>query len=474
MKLFDIIRSANHNLFRNKVRTCLTIFAIVVGSFTIIMSTAINAGVNDFIDAQVESIGGDGFLEIMPKETYNTMSEMMEASSEIKEYNPEDESKTLKSIYITDDDIAKIKEVDGVINASGYHMVSIEYVTSEKTEKKYHADARPIPSESVNIDLSAGRNVKVNGDDYEVVIPPGYVEKLGFSSDEEIVGEKITLVVEQTACQQRKVTEAQEKALAETDAIAGLSSSRGAVETSTTASDPEILEACAKEVEAEVVGVEAPGVLVNSGAIGMNLALDDKLYELIMADDGDFSSGEQGAIMAFADVEIDKVDEATKKLDDMGYSVMTIDDEVGMIRNFFDVVLVVLDIFGVIALIAATIGVVNTLFMSVSERKKEIGLEKAVGMTSGKIYLSFLIEAILLGFWGSVVGIVISMAIGLGFNSLAHESFLSDFPTFNLVVFEPISMIVVAGVIMMITCIAGTLPARKAARQNPIDALRSE
>ena len=474
MRLFDIIKSANHNLFRNKVRTFLTIFAIVVGSFTIIMSTAINAGVNNFIDAQVESIGGDGFLEIMPKEAYNTMAEMMASSGEIKEYNPEDESKALKSIYITDDDIARIKAVDGVKNASEYHVISLEYVTSDKTDKKYRANASAIPSESINIDLSTGRNVDVHGDAYEVVIPPDYVEKLGFKSDEDIVGEKITLVVEQVACQQRKVAEAQAKALAETDAIKGLSSTRGAAESSVTTSDADVLEACAKEVQAEVVGVQAPGVLINSGSIGMNLALDDELYELMMADDGSFSSGDKGTVMAFADVEVDKVDEVVKKLDEMGYSAMTIDDEVGAIRSFFDVVLVVLDIFGVIALFAATIGVVNTLFMSVSERKKEIGLGKAVGMTNGKIYLSFLIEAILLGFWGSVVGIALSMLIGFGFNSLAHESFLADFPTFNLVVFEPVSMLIVAGAIMLVTCIAGTLPARKAARENPIEALRSE
>ena len=50
MKLSDIIKSANHNLLRNKVRSFLTILAIFVGSFTIILNAAINAGVNDFID----------------------------------------------------------------------------------------------------------------------------------------------------------------------------------------------------------------------------------------------------------------------------------------------------------------------------------------------------------------------------------------------------------------------------------------
>ena len=59
MRIFDLIASANHNLFRNKTRTFLTILAVFIGSFTIILSNAINTGVNDFIDKQVESIGGD-------------------------------------------------------------------------------------------------------------------------------------------------------------------------------------------------------------------------------------------------------------------------------------------------------------------------------------------------------------------------------------------------------------------------------
>ena len=58
MKLFDIIKDANQNLLRNKLRTFLTILAIFIGSFSIISTSAIQAGVNDFIDSQVDSYGG--------------------------------------------------------------------------------------------------------------------------------------------------------------------------------------------------------------------------------------------------------------------------------------------------------------------------------------------------------------------------------------------------------------------------------
>ena len=67
MKTRDIFRTANANLFRNKVRTILTIIAIFVGAFTITLSAALNAGVTDYIDRQLGSIGGENTMIIMPK-----------------------------------------------------------------------------------------------------------------------------------------------------------------------------------------------------------------------------------------------------------------------------------------------------------------------------------------------------------------------------------------------------------------------
>ena len=90
--------------------------------------------------------------------------------------------------------------------------------------------------------------------------------------------------------------------------------------------------------------------------------------------------------------------EIKDKLEDIGLSAMTIDDIIGSIKTFFDVILTVFKIFGFIALLAAAIGIINTLFMSVQERTREIGLDKALGMSSARVFLSFSIEAISLGF----------------------------------------------------------------------------
>jgi putative ABC transport system permease protein len=140
------------------------------------------------------------------------------------------------------------------------------------------------------------------------------------------------------------------------------------------------------------------------------------------------------------------------------------------------VILTVFKIFGFIALIAAAIGIINTLFIAVQERTREIGLDKALGMSSGKVFMSFTIEAISLGFWGSVFGIIVSIIIGNIVNTAFHAegAFLESFPTFNLVIYTIPDIISVTLLIMFIAFLAGTLPARRAAHKNPIDSLRYE
>ena len=97
-------------------------------------------------------------------------------------------------------------------------------------------------------------------------------------------------------------------------------------------------------------------------------------------------------------------------------------------------------------------------------------------MSSFKIFLSFAVEAILLGFWGSVLGVAASVGIGYLANYYTHApgGFLEVFPTFELMKFTPENILPIVGIIMFIAFLAGTMPARKAAKKNPIDALRYE
>ncbi len=117
-----------------------------------------------------------------------------------------------------------------------------------------------------------------------------------------------------------------------------------------------------------------------------------------------------------------------------------------------------------IALIVGGIGILNTMFMSVLERRREIGTMKAIGGTREQIRDLFLVESSLIGLTGGILGTIIACLIGLGIIAILHVTFVFDWP----VIGGALAFSVILGVA------AGTLPAMDAAKVDPIVALRYE
>jgi|InofroStandDraft_1065614.scaffolds.fasta_scaffold13994_4 putative ABC transport system permease protein len=437
MKFFDLLRTANHNLFRNKVRTFLTILAIFVGSFTIILNVGINAGVNAFIDDQTTALGGDNFIMLMSKDSEAMMSEQMSASTGPQEFT----EKTNTLGVLSNKDIEKLKDIDGIDADSFYSPTPLNgtgYVTSSKTDKKYNvSNAMILPPGNFNIPLAAGSLVDQTEDakqKSQIVLPPDYPQALGYEKDEDIIGQTITFALKDE------------------------------------------FNNTFKEFKAEVVGVEANGIVSSQFGMLLSRALYDEMYAFATKHYPENYEAPTYYIMATFDNTRFSEDEIKQIISDAGYSAWTINDMMGVIRTFFDVIMIVFGIFGGIALLAAAIGIVNTLLMSVEERTREIGLDKALGMSSGRVFAEFATEAILLGFWGSAVGVAIAILIGNATNAAVHApgGFLEVFPTFNLFHFTVSNVLPIILIVMFIALIAGTAPAWKAAHKNPIEALRYE
>jgi putative ABC transport system permease protein len=122
-----------------------------------------------------------------------------------------------------------------------------------------------------------------------------------------------------------------------------------------------------------------------------------------------------------------------------------------------------------LALIVGGLSVINTMFMSVAERVREIGLKKAVGATTSNIMGEFLIEATLIGLIGGVLG------FGLGALVVAIRNNL--FPAADgssLFLITPALTILAIGFATVLGAVAGVLPAWRAARMDPVIALRNE
>lgn len=169
-----------------------------------------------------------------------------------------------------------------------------------------------------------------------------------------------------------------------------------------------------------------------------------------------------------------KITKIEDRLSKKGFDAMTLKESVKQLFQVFNAVTGVLILFGAIALIAASFGVINTLYMSVRDRTREIGLMKALGLGGGKVFSIFSCEAILIGLIGSLLGLLAAMGIGQAINKVATTSFLKGLDGFTLVQFNWSSSLIIIGIICLITFLAGTLPARRAAKLDPITALRYE
>jgi ABC-type antimicrobial peptide transport system permease subunit len=141
----------------------------------------------------------------------------------------------------------------------------------------------------------------------------------------------------------------------------------------------------------------------------------------------------------------------------------------------FNILGLVLGGIGGIALIVAAVGVVNTMIMSILERTREIGVMRAVGARRSTISRLFTIEASLLGFFGGVIGLGIGYGAVLVANPFINKQLQSNNIQSSNIITLPIWLILsVIGLTTLIGVFAGLYPARRAARLDPVEALHYE
>ena len=170
--------------------------------------------------------------------------------------------------------------------------------------------------------------------------------------------------------------------------------------------------------------------------------------------------------------QIQTVEDAIKK---MGFTTFSILDASRSLQQVFKVLYAFLGIFGSLALAVASIGIVNTLVMAILERRREIGIMKAIGASDNDVKKLFFAEAGAMGVLGGAVGVLLGWAIGQVINfgtniylksqSIPPEHFWAV--PWWLVVFSILFSLVVS-------LISGLYPAGRAARLDPVQALRYE
>lgn len=424
MNLIDLIKSSAGNLLRNKGRTLLTIIAIFIGSFTIYLTLGINTGVNNYMDLQLETVGNDQLLAVYKPDGTGSMV----PGSNLQEYDPE--KNTAEASMITPKDIEKIGTIDNIHRVEPIAALTIDYIQG-LTDSKYQLNA--MGSAGVDLDLEAGRQINNETDEYEIILDQEYIEPLGFKNAQDALEKEVVLGVSAQATGEQET------------------------------------------VTAKVVGVRNFS-FIQAGMTILNQALSQRVQTIAEKGLPENLKNQSFAAQAYLEdgLSSTKIDKIKKELRELGFQGMTIEDEINMFRLVINAITGVLTLFGAISLLAASFGIINTLYMSVQDRTREIGLMKALGMSRSKVFLTFSFEALLIGFFGALTGILAAYGLGNVINDYAANTFLEELTGFELIGFSWSNTLTVMGVILLIAFLAGTLPANRAGKLDPIQALRYE
>jgi len=435
MRTVDLARTAVANTFRSKLRTTLTVLALFVGAFTLTITTALGAGVSNYIETQVSSFAADDVL-LVQAQTDLTVAAETEGPAE---WDPDSSTSSnsqaggaplagAQAEPLTDDDLDAIAAIDGISGIDPVRSVSTDWVSTDSSGK-FEFSVNPQSAVTV-ADLEAGEQLNHSSNTFEVVLPNDYLDALEFDSADDAVGTQVTI---------------------------GMTDITGE----------------AHELTAEVVGVSNSSLFA-SGA-GANNALVTELASLRTAG---IEGADENSVIAIAYLESglsgEQIEQVTSDLADAGFSAQTIEDQLGIVTTVIAGITGVLNAFAIVALIAAAFGIVNTLLMSVQERTREIGLMKAMGMGSSRIFALFSLEAVTIGVIGSLIGVGTAILVGSGLSTALSVGPLADLEGLSLFLFEPASLVGVVLLISAIAFVSGALPASRAARQRPIESLRYE
>ncbi|MFZ5830104.1 MAG: ABC transporter permease [Planctomycetota bacterium] len=430
MRYWELMRMAFDGLRRTRLRTTLTTLGVAIASAALVALVAFAIG----LQRQVER----------PFKALALLNNIIVSSG--------DEEDSPAGPPLNDAALKKMLDIPGVVAA--YPDIRMQGVTLRAADKQTTALAVGIPHEAaffgIEEDLIVAGNFFSPKGTRETIIGAELVEELGFKSAEDAVGKQLVLE------------------------SGGLKPDEGGVFTFQR-----------ERLEVSIVGVYEPPPLM-PGLARRAVLLPTELMKEVpgvrfeaalkrMRAGGDAAAAAYNtATVRVADpADLDRVASAVAA---MGFKTRTVASRLRGMRTFFVVLQVMLAALGTVALIVAALGIVNTLVMSVLERYREIGLYKAIGASDGDLLAIFLAEAAALGLFGGLLGLLLGRAVSWALESAVNVYARDQGATEHVDLFAFPLWLAASTVLfaVIVSVLAGIYPAMRAARVDPIRALRSE
>ncbi len=409
MNSWRFIKEALESLSANKLRTGLTMLGIVIGVAAVVAMTAIGQGASSSITSSIESMG----------------TNLIYVSRAWENANPQ---------------ALTLSDAEAIVESGGApHVMAVAPSVNTSRTVVYGDDSISTTINGVTPDYATVRNTSVstgrfiNDEDIDAkstvaVLGSDVVDEL-FGSDVGVVGQKIRI----------------------------------------------------GNMLYEVIGI-----LESSGSSSMGSSADNQIivpittaFSRLIARSNANNEVDMISVSAVDSESIDAaVSEVTSLLrsrhdissdEDDDFNIMSMESMTEAATSITGVLTVFLGGIAAISLLVGGIGIMNIMLVSVIERTKEIGLRKAVGATNSDILLQFMVESLIIGLVGGVLGVALAWVLTIAIKNIAAASSFSLTPVITFG-----SVLLALGFSIGVGLVFGIYPANRASKLEPVEALRSE
>jgi len=429
--------------------------AIAVGTFALSLTLAASNGAQEFVDQIISENFDPSELIVAADESIVGNAD----TSKPQEYDPSfgasasGAGAVIQVRRLTDEDINKIRDLESVESVREGIQLNIQYITREGQKKLVGTVAGFSPSQ--NPEALAGNLLRPPASQ-SILLPEGYLEPLGFTNPEDAVGQKVAIAVRKPVN-----TATLDPALiadiqADPSRLSQLSESNIVIEEFTIA-------AIFKKPTTSQPGTELYMYVNNDDARRLlNITTEGTAeFGKFLTVNAKIKNGENADTLKAAQADISE----------LGYYSLSVEETQAFLNQAIGILQAVVATFGAIAVIASIFGIINTMYISVLQRTREIGLMKALGMRKLDIGRLFRLEAALIGLIGGLLGTGLSLIAGFVANPIIRNAIDYDG---DLLRFEPLQVGALVIILIVVSILAGWLPSRKAAKLDPIEALRTE
>jgi len=458
MKSYDLLDLAVRNLRQSKLRNGLTTVGISVGVASLVAMLSLGVGLQQLATRRLAGSGMFDTVFVTSRQDFRGYDKDDDAKAPSPEKAPVVDEPARQNIS----KLANVTEVEPemrVMGEIGYEgQMHFGFVTGLPLSAR----------ENEAFETLKGKFFSGNDAD-EVVILRDFAKELNEKDPNSLVGREVTL------------------RYGERQALSADDSSRAGMAAQDTGNSGNSGDSYGFSVVRKTEQVKVVGIIDEEPYGGMRTVSRGRIFlpvgtmeRLNMAQFTDMRSSLRGTDKNYMALMVrvkdpSKVQGVQNAIGKMGFRTFSMLDATKSLRRFFTVLDLFLGIFGSLALAVATLAIINTLVMAVLERRREIGVMKAIGASDGDVKKLFFTEAGAMGFFGGLLGVALGFAIGKAIN-IGTGFYLErhQLPAEPVWILPPWLIGAAIAFSIVVSLVAGLYPASRAAKLDPVQTLKYE